>query len=266
MSQAATSTMSTQAEVYDTLFVPALFQQWGDVVADAASITRGQRVLDVACGTGVLASAASERVGDDAAVIGLDPNEEMLEVARRKSSRVRWQSGRAESLPFADASFDAVVSQFGFMLFDDKVAALREAMRVLRAGGRLTFAVCDAVDHSAGYAVLAELLHRLFGDGVAEAFRAPFTLGDRETLLALARAAGIDEPCVSRHDGVVRFDSIASLVSTERACAWTLGGLLDDGQFDRLLGAAQESFAGFTDPDGRISFAMPALLLSAVKR
>ena len=266
MVQAVTNGTATQAEIYDAHFVPALFQQWGDIVADAASITRGQRVLDVACGTGVLAGAASARAGEDGAVIGLDANEEMLDVARRKNARVRWERGCAESLPFEDASFDAVVSQFGFMFFDDKPAALREAMRVLTPGGRLIFAVCDAVDHSAGYAVLAELLHRLFGHEVAEAFRAPFSLGSRATLLALAREAGLADPSVTRHDGVVRFDSVASLVSTERACAWTLGGLLGDRQFDALLEAAEESFAGFTDADGRVAFAMPALLLGASKR
>jgi ubiquinone/menaquinone biosynthesis C-methylase UbiE len=173
------------AEVYDDFFVPALFQQWGQVVADAAGIAPGQRVLDVACGTGVLACAAAERVGAGGAVIGLDPNEEMLAVARRKGVGVQWRNGRAESLPFQDASFDRVVSQLGCMFLEDRPAAMREMLRVLRPGGRLALAVCDALDHSPGYAVLAELLHRLFGHRVADAFRAPFALGDPEQLLSL---------------------------------------------------------------------------------
>jgi len=176
-----------------------------------------------------------------------------------------WESGRAESLPFADEDFDRVVSQFGFMFFEDKLAALREAMRVLRPAGRMAVAVCDGLDHSPGYAVFAELLHRLFGHGVADSFRAPFVLGDRERLLSLCADAGIVGARVTRHEGTVRFASIASLVSTERACAWTLGGLLDHAQFDRLVEAAEESLRPFTTADGALEFDMPTLILTVDK-
>jgi len=250
------------ADIYDECFVPALFQQWGRVMTEVAGVGEGARVLDVACGTGVLACAAFERVGAGT-VAGLDPNDAMLAVARRKNPDIDWTSGRAESIPFPDASFDRVVSQFGFMFFDDRVAALREMMRVLGPGGRVAVAVCGALDHSPGYAVLAELLHRLFGHAVAEAFRAPFVLGDRTELRALCTEAGLGRAQVDRIDGTVRFPSIASLVTTERACVWTLGGLLDDGQFERLLGAAKESLQPFVTADGAVAFGMPALVITA---
>ena len=83
------------AEVYDELFVPALFAQWGPRMAEFAAIERRQRVLDVGCGTGALACAAAERVGPKGRVVGLDPNEQMLAVARRKPTGVTWQLGRA---------------------------------------------------------------------------------------------------------------------------------------------------------------------------
>lgn len=253
------------AEVYDRLFVPALFAQWGDIVADVAGIAVGERVLDVACGTGVLACAAEKRVGPNGLVVGLDPNEEMLAIARPKSSRIEWRSAQAESLPFEAESFDAVASQFGFMFFDSKDGALREMMRVLRPGGRLAVAVCDAIDHSPGYAVLAELLHRLFGEQVAQAFRAPFLCGDPKQLLAASADAGIANARVTRHDGTVRFSSIESMISTERACVWTLGGLLDEAQFQRLLDAAEESLQPFVTAEGSVRFTMPALILTATK-
>jgi SAM-dependent methyltransferase len=254
------------AEVYDAFFVPALFRQWGPKLAEIAGVKPGERVLDVACGTGVLACAAAERAGPAGAVTGVDRNDEMLAVARGKSTRIDWRSGRAESLPFADASFDRVASQFGLMFFDDPVAGLREMLRVLRPDGRLTVAVCDALDHSPGYAVLAELLQRLFGAGVADAFRAPFALGEPGRLRSLCEQAEIRGARVARIDGRVRFESVTQLVSTERACVWTLGGLLDDGQFERLLAAAPESLQPFVTADGRVEFVMPALVITADKR
>jgi ubiquinone/menaquinone biosynthesis C-methylase UbiE len=250
------------AQVYEQFFVPALFGQWGSVITGMAGIGEGHDVLDVACGTGVLACAAAERVGRGT-VTGLDPNEEMLAVASAKSARIDWRNGRAESIPFQDASFDRVVSQFGLMFFEDRVAGLREMLRVLRPGGQLAVAVCDALDHSAGYAVLAELLQRLFGARVADAFRAPFALGDATQLLALCKEAGIAGARVVRRDGTVRFESVGSLVSTERACVWTLGGLLDDGQFKRLLTEAQDSLRPFVAADGNVAFVMPALIIMA---
>jgi SAM-dependent methyltransferase len=258
-------TERTPAEIYEEHFVPALFHQWGPIIADAAGLRDEERVLDVACGTGVLALAAAARLGDAGQVFGLDPNEEMLAVARRKSATVTWRSGRAEAIPFPDEHFDAVVSQFGFMFFDDQRAALAEMMRVLKPGGTLALAVCDAIDHSPGYSVLAELLYRRFGDEVAQAIRAPFVSGDPELLRDVCTEAGFGGVSIRRHDAVVRFSSPQELVSTERACVWTLGGLLDDAQFEQLETDAVETFAPFRDADGMVAFNMPALIVTARK-
>lgn len=256
----------TPAEVYDALFVPALFRQWGPIVAETARIRHGDRVLDVACGTGVLACAALDRAGPTGTVVGLDANPDMLSVAQRKSDRIDWREGKAESLPFQDASFDAVVSQFGLMFFDDRPAAVREMMRVLRPNGRLAVAVCDTLDHSPGYAALARLLQKLFGQGVADAFRAPFVLGDPDKLRQICAAAGIGDANIAQSNGSVRFASIASLVSTERACVWTLGGMLDDAQFAKLLEEAEQALKPFSGEDGKVVFDMPALIVTVGKQ
>jgi SAM-dependent methyltransferase len=255
----------TPAEVYEALFVPALFQQWGPIIADAAEIVRGQSVLDVASGTGVLACYVLDRVKPEGRVVGLDVNADMIAVARRKNSNVEWIEGRAESLPFADETFHAVVSQFGLMFFDDRATALREMMRVLKRGGRLAVAVCDALDHSPGYAALAQLLQRLFGHRIADAFRAPFMLGNPSKLATICAEAGLLDAKVEQHLGTVQFASIKALISTERACVWTLGGLLDEAQFGSLLDGAEQSLKPFTTADGRISFKMPALIIKASK-
>jgi ubiquinone/menaquinone biosynthesis C-methylase UbiE len=253
------------AEVYDDFFVPALFEQWGAAVAAAAGVKSGDRVLDVACGTGALTLAVADRVGPSGSIVGLDANPEMLAVARRKPAQIEWLEGMAETLPLPDRSFDAVVSQFGFMFFEDRPAALREMMRVLRSGGRLAVAVCDAVENSPGYAAFAALLDRLFGKRIGDAFRAPFVLGDPEQLLEIAREAGISDATVARHNGTVRFRSLASLVSTERACVWTLGGMLNDDQFAQLLKDAEAALRPFVGDDETVAFDMPALFITARK-
>ncbi|MEZ4417362.1 MAG: methyltransferase domain-containing protein [Gemmatimonadota bacterium] len=251
------------AQIYEEDFVPAVFGPWGSTMSDLAGLTPGERVLDVACGTGALTRVAAARVGPAGSITGLDANPEMLEVAQRVAPGLEWRRGRAEALPFDDDNFDAVVSQFGFMFFDDQVGALREMMRVLRPGGRLAVSVCDALDHSPGYAVLTVLLQRLFGDEVARAFAAPFTSGDPRRLQELCRQAGIASARVQRVEGAVRFASVADLVSTERACAWTLGGLLDDDQFQLLLEHAEESLRPFVEADGRLNLSMPCLVITA---
>jgi SAM-dependent methyltransferase len=253
------------AEVYEQRFVPALFEPWSRIVVRAGKVGPNQHVLDVACGTGVLARAAAEWVGPGGKVTGLDPNPEMLAVARRKSDGIEWRDGRAEALPWPGESFDAVLSQFGMMFFDRPIEALREMMRVLRPGGHLAVAVCDALEHSPGYAALAALLQALFGQRVADAFRAPFGMGDAQRLRAICDQAGIAGARIEQHRGTVRFASIEDLVSTERACAWTLGGLLDDAQFARLLEGAQQVLRPFVGADGRVVFEMPALIVTATR-
>jgi SAM-dependent methyltransferase len=254
------------ADVYEAEFVPALFRPFAGTLLDAAAVGRGQRVLDVACGTGVLARTAAARVEPGGAVTGLDANPEMLAVARRLDASIEWIDGRAEALPLPDGRFDAVVSQFGLMFFDDRVAALREMRRVLRPDGRLAVAVCDAVERCPGYGALAALLHTLFGARVADAFRAPFAIGDAALLRSLAAQAGLDGADVLARTADVRFGSVDALVSAERACIWTLGGLLDDTQFDALRREARRVLAPFVQADGSVAFGMPALVIVARKR
>ena len=108
MNDAATGqVIRSAADVYEEFFVPALFQEWATRMANAAQLASGQKVLDVACGTGVLAREAAARVAPGGAVTGLDRNEAMLTVARRRAPALEWRLARAESLPFADAAFDA---------------------------------------------------------------------------------------------------------------------------------------------------------------
>jgi SAM-dependent methyltransferase len=252
------------AEVYEEFFVPALFQEWTDRVADSAGLRPGQRVLDVACGTGALTRAVAARVGPNGTTIGLDVNDGMLAVARRKAPKIDWRLGRAEALGLETESFDAVVSQFGLMFFEDRRAALAEMMRVLRHGGRLAVAVWDSLERTPGYLAVTVLLHRLFGDRVAGALRAPFVLGDPSAVRALFAAAGIPDATVTTRKGTARFPSIKAWMYTD-VKGWTLADMIDDAQFARLLEEAEKALRPFLATDGAVVFDAPAHIVTATK-
>jgi len=252
------------AEIYDEFFVPALFQEWAPRTAQAAGLAPGQTVLDIACGTGVLAREAARRVSPRGTVTGLDRNEGMLAVARRSAPDIDWRLGVAESLPFEDATFDAVLSQFGLMFFDDRTAALKEMWRVLRSGGRLSVAVWDQLEQSPGYASMVVLLQRLFGDRIANELRAPFALGDRATLASLAADAGIPGSKISTYQGMARFPSLEDWVRID-VKGWTLADLIDDTQFDTLLTEAKKTLGGYEQSDGTVAFQCPAHIVRAAK-
>jgi ubiquinone/menaquinone biosynthesis C-methylase UbiE len=265
MNDASTGQVNrSAAEIYDEFFLPALFAEWAPRVAKAAGLKAGQRVLDVACGTGVLACEAAKLVAPGGTVAGLDRNEGMLVVARRKAPAIDWHLGRAEALPFEDRSFDAVISQFGLMFFEDRRKALAEMWRVLRPGGVLAVAVWDAAEHSPGYAAMIALLQRLFGERLANELRAPFVLGDEPTLRGLFESAGVADAAIRTHRGTARFPSIESWVKTD-VKGWTLADLIDDKQYALLLREAEQALRSFVQPNGTVAFDAPALIATARK-
>jgi SAM-dependent methyltransferase len=250
------------ANAYEALFVPALFRQWAPRVADAAAIRDGQRVLDVACGTGILAREAESRVGAEGHVVGLDPTPGMLAVAARLAPDVEWREGVAESLPFAGGSFDAVVSQFGLMFFRDRRQALQEMRRVLAAGGRLVLAVWNSLDEIPAYASLVTLLEEMAGRQAADALRAPFVLGDRGRLSMLAVEAGMAAAAIQTLPGVAEFPSIRTMVEADlRGWLPVMGVILSDDHIEAILRQAERTLAAYETPDRRMSFPISAHLL-----
>lgn len=203
------------ATIYQDHIVPALMEEWAPRVVDAAEIRPGQSVLDVACGTGVVARAATIRTGSSGGVTGLDLSPRMLAIAARLSPEITWRAGSAEALPFPDESFDAVVSQFGLMFVPDPTLALREMWRVLTPGGRLAVAVWASLTDTPAYAAEVSLVERLAGTAAAAPLRAPFILGDRAQLANHFLAAGIPEATIALHEGRGVFPSIRTMVELD---------------------------------------------------
>lgn len=252
------------AEVYEQFFVPALFAEWAPLVAAAAALRPGDSVVDVACGTGVLAREAARCVRPGGSVVGLDRNAGMLSVARRLSTAVDWHEGRAEALPFDAGSLDAAVSQFGLMFFEDRALALSEMWRVLRPGGRLAVAVWGPLDQTPGYTAMAALLDRLFGSAVADGIRTPYALGDADELRDLFGRAGIAGARLETRSGRARFASLDAWLHTDIK-GWTLADAIDDAQYADLRAAARDALSGFVGPDGAVAFDAPAHIVTATR-
>ena len=266
MSDSAASSQVDAAKAYEALFVPALFAPWAPRLAEAARLGPGQRVLDVACGTGVLAREALARTAPGGSVAGLDPNAGMLAVARALAPAVDWRQGVAESLPFPDGGYDAVVSQFGLMFFDDRAQALREMLRVLRPGGRLVVAVWDALEDHPAYAALVDLLERVAGPTAAEALRAPFALGRREVLVALFRAVGAGRADIVAHVGRAHFPSLRTMVEAElRGWLPVRGVVLPEAKIEQVLREAEHALRVHVAPDGRAVFETRAQLVMVTR-
>jgi SAM-dependent methyltransferase len=254
------------ANAYEALFVPALFRQWAPKVAEAAQIQLGQRVLDVACGTGILAREIASRVGSVGRVVGIDPSPGMVAVAKQLGPSVEWREGIAEALPFPDQSFEAVVSQFGLMFFTDRRQALREMLRVLTPGGRLAIAVWDSLDNIPAYAAEVALLERTAGRQAADALRAPFVLGNRKDLATLFSEAGAASAEIATYDGTAQFPSIRAMVEADlRGWLPVMGVLLSEDQIGRILQEAEQALGSYATADGRAAFHLSAHLVTAKK-
>ena len=134
-------------EIYERWLVGPLFRPWAEVILDELGVVGGDRVLDVACGTGIVARVARERVGDTGQVVGVDSNPQMLMVARGTDSHIDWREGNAVSLPLQDGEeFDVVVCQQGLQFIPDKPAAVRQMRDALASGGRLGVATWRPVE------------------------------------------------------------------------------------------------------------------------
>ncbi len=253
------------AEVYDQLFPSALFNEWAPRVAESAGVRPGMRVLDVACGTGVLSLVVADLVKPGGSVVGLDLNPGMLDVAMRKAPHIDWREAPAEAIPFEDATFDAVVSQFGLMFFPDKALAIREMLRVLRPSGSLAIAVWDSLENNSGYAAINRLLSRLLGDSAADSLRAPYSLGDVQDLSSLFSDAGAADARITTIEGKACFPSIRYWMEADIR-GWTLADAIDDVQFELLVSEAETELAHFVTNAGTVEFSSPAHIVTAIRR
>ena len=155
-------------EAYEELFVPVIFSPWAERLINRAKIHEGNHVLDIACGTGIVARLAAPLVGETGSVVGIDTDEGMLAVATKIAAEeqlpIEWQEADASDLSFSAEQFDIVLGQQGLPFFDDPTAALEEMRRVIVQDGRVLLNVGRPLEYQPGWEVLAEALSRHIGD------------------------------------------------------------------------------------------------------
>jgi ubiquinone/menaquinone biosynthesis C-methylase UbiE len=177
---------------YQRYFVPAIGAPVAAVLIDAAAIKDGERVLDVACGTGVLARLAAERAGPAATVVGVDVNPGMLAVARRVGpDSIEWREASAEAMPLSDLTFDVVLCGMGLQFMGNRAAALAEMRRVLAHGGRVAISLPGPIQPM--FAVFSELLAKHIHPDAARFALAVFSLHEADEIRNLLGEAGFKD-------------------------------------------------------------------------
>ena len=180
----------TAAENYERYFVPKIATPVSVALLEAAALRPGERVLDVACGTGLIARRAAERVGPSGTVTGLDLSPDMIEVARAVSpSTIEWHVGDATSLPFADDTYDVVLCQMGLMFMQDRHAAVAEMRRVTAVGGRVAVNTPGVVPPL--FALMEQALVDHISADLGGFVQAVFSLDDPEDVASLLRHVGL---------------------------------------------------------------------------
>ena len=167
---------------YDRYLGPILFHGFADDLAERIQVRSGLRVLETACGTGIVTRRLADRLRGHGSIVATDLNEAMIAHARTRmpagSGHVEWQPADATKLPFPDRSFDAVICQFGLMFFADKAAGIREAFRVLKPGGHCLFSVWDAMTKNPIGRIAHETAGRFFPTDPPSFYLVPFSLHD----------------------------------------------------------------------------------------
>lgn len=262
-------TQPSPAELYESYLVAGVHGRWAPLFLDYAEPRLGERMLDLACGTGAVARRAAPLVGREGGIIALDINAEMLAVAQRlappRGARIEWVKGEASALP--EGPFDLITCQQGLQFFPDRPAALRETRRVLAPHGRLALNVFRALEEQSLYAALFQAIAEHLAVPVG-ALAVPYSLGDPAALRDLLNQAGYDTVEITAETCMVRFPSPERFVAlTVGAAASVLPQLATDGEArSALLAAVASRIRGSVDRyvmNGAVAFPMTSNIIVA---
>ncbi len=255
-------------EAYEEYLVPPMFKPWADQLIATAGISEGDRVLDVACGTGIVARRAASHVGANGTLVGMDINEGMLAVAKKTTADmqppINWRQGDATDLPFTDESFEVVCCQQALQFIDDPLLAAEEIRRILAPGGRAALSVWRPLDHNPAYTVLADALEQHISEEAGAMMRSPFPAWRKEDLRTLLQDAGFDDVSLTIEIGSIRYPSTTEFVRREAASSPLAEPIKNAEKHarDTLVQDVENRLHRYIDDDGIVS-PMEAYILTA---
>lgn len=258
-------------ELYERYLVPAITSVWADDLLDRIEPEHEESVLDVACGTGVVARRLAER-GHVGRLVGVDLNGAMLAIARAKSREVEWVEGSALCLPFASRSFDVVLCQLGLQFFPDRPQALREIARVLRSSGRLGLSVYSSIERTPAAYAFVQALDKFLGAESSRTKRAEHLSCGADEVGNWVRQAGFDRAQVETVTKQISFPSALDYVRFQLT-ATPMAALLkgeDEAGRARLIAEIADDVAGRLGPstlaNGRLTFPQESFVVVASLR
>lgn len=231
------------ARLFENFFGPSIFAPWTEVLLERAEPQPGDRILDLACATGIVGRRVAPVAGEEGDVVGVDLSPDMLDVARELASdegvTIDWRCCDAADLDLPDDAFDLVLCQQGLQFFDDPAGAMSEARRVLDDGGRMVLSVWQPLDRHPVYRALLEAEARYLGADV-EDVATPFVFGDEERVRSTLVTAGFGSVQVEEDTLDVGFHDPETFVTlTVMAGAAVLPDMAidDPGEREALIGA-----------------------------
>lgn len=177
---------------YDSGLGPMFFEPFAALIGERIAAHGPTDVLELACGTGRLTRHLAAHLRPDARIAATDVNPAMLQFAQRTITdpRVAWSVVDAVELPYPDATFDLVVAQFGVMFYSDRMKAYREALRVLRPGGRLLFTCWNKLEANPAARITQRVVQRFFPVDTPAFYTVPFAYHDRDLIREEVLTAG----------------------------------------------------------------------------
>jgi ubiquinone/menaquinone biosynthesis C-methylase UbiE len=220
MNQTQSNSALIAAQNYEKNVVTYTTAPFAAILLEYAKPQPGEQVLDVACGTGIVARQTASRVGGSGTIVGVDLNPAMLAVARSlpapEGASIDWREGSALALPLPDETFDLVLCQAGLQFLPDRHKALREMFRVLRTGGRAAISVWRSIEHNPAGKIIWEAIARHLNTTVL-AINPAMSLGDRNVLRSLLESAGFAEVTIVARSYTVRQPRNPQLVTQKLA-------------------------------------------------
>ncbi len=257
-------------EAYEKYIVPAFSGVWAQDIVDRADLRKGDRILDVGCGTGIVSRYAYKSLGDFGHITGVDVNETVIKKAREicppNVTPIKWKQSNVDAMPFPDAGFDVVLCQQGLQYFTDRTLALKEINRVLVPEGRLVFSVWRSLKYFPFYSALHRALEQYVSKEAASILASAFALGDPKELRGLFESAGFKNIDVCLVIRQMRYPSLEDFLIGGFVASPFANEILalTKSKREEMFQAVQNSISDYIDDRG-LAAPMECYVVSATK-